>query len=97
MHWMTYAEIAEQRGITRESAIVLVRRNQWQRCPMGDGTSRIQALVPMDKFAVPRHVDPLRDEVAALRQQVANLTERLDDAVVSALNRPRFASRAPGR
>jgi hypothetical protein len=78
MRWMTYGEIAEQRGIDRASAVVLVRRNKWQRRPMGDGTARIQVLVPADKLTVPRHVNPLRDEIATLRLQVARLTQRLE-------------------
>ena len=80
MRWMTYAELAEVRGIDRHSAIRLARRNRWKRRPVGDGSPLAQVLVPEDKLLIPpgHSKTTLREEVAALRIQVARLTERLD-------------------
>lgn len=48
--WLTYDEIAERRRISRLSAHKLVRRNKWERRPMGDGSPLVQVLVPSDKI-----------------------------------------------
>ena len=79
MRWMTYREIAETRGIDLASARTLVRRNRWERRRVGDGTALMQVLVPGDKVtARDRPRAALRDEIAALRRQVAHLSERLE-------------------
>lgn len=78
MRWMTYGEIATHRGISRQIAVRLVQRHKWQRRPVGDDTPLVQALVPEDKLTPTGHARTLRDEVAALRLQVARLAERLD-------------------
>jgi hypothetical protein len=44
--WLTYDEIAQLRGIGRESAIKLVHRTKWRRQKGNDGSARI--LVPQD-------------------------------------------------
>ena len=44
--WLTYDEIAERRRISRLSAHKLVRRNKWERRPMGHGSPLVQVLVP---------------------------------------------------
>lgn len=39
--WMTYAELAESRGISRRSAERLAQRRRWPRRPGNDGTARV--------------------------------------------------------
>jgi hypothetical protein len=79
MRWMTYREIAEQRGIDAASAKRLATRNKWKRRPMDDSSAVVQVLVPADKLITPSLAKTtLREEVAVLRIQVARLTERLD-------------------
>jgi hypothetical protein len=79
MRWMTYREIGEQRGIDAASARRLATRNNWKRRPMDDGSGMVQALVPTDKLtAITRRRTTWRDEIAALRQQVERLAQRLD-------------------
>lgn len=44
--WMTFAELAEARGIDKRSAVVLVRRHGWRRQRNNEG--HVIALVPAD-------------------------------------------------
>jgi hypothetical protein len=44
--WMTFAELAAARGISRDSAIALVRRKRWRR--QRDNRGHTLALVPND-------------------------------------------------
>jgi hypothetical protein len=49
--WMTFAELAATRGITRASAIRMVRRKRWRR--MQDNQGRALTLVPEEWLARP--------------------------------------------
>jgi hypothetical protein len=42
--WLSYAELAEVRGITRKAAARLALRHRWRRQPGNDGATRV--LVP---------------------------------------------------
>jgi len=44
--WLNYGELAEIRGIGRESAVKLAQRERWRRRPGNDGSARI--FVPLD-------------------------------------------------
>src|SRR3954451_2212382 len=44
--WLSYAELAEMRGITRKAAARLTLRHGWRRQPGNDGATRV--LVPPD-------------------------------------------------
>ena len=44
--WMTFAELAVARGISKDSAMALVRRKGWRR--QRDNTGSVMALVPTD-------------------------------------------------
>jgi hypothetical protein len=44
--WLSYAELAELRGITRKAAARLTLRHGWRRQPGNDGATRV--LVPPD-------------------------------------------------
>jgi predicted nucleic acid-binding Zn-ribbon protein len=50
--WMSYDEISYARGIGRESAVKLVKREKWRRVMGNDGTAR--ALVPLDRLKLAR-------------------------------------------
>jgi hypothetical protein len=50
--WLTYAEFAQARGISKASAIRMVNRRGWQRRPGNDGTARI--LVPTEALSPPQ-------------------------------------------
>lgn len=56
--WMTYAELAQARGIKEPAAVRLVQRRGWERQPGNDGAARI--AVPVSELrlskAVPPHV-----------------------------------------
>jgi hypothetical protein len=39
--WLSYAELAELRGITRKAAARLTLRHQWRRQPGNDGATRV--------------------------------------------------------
>jgi hypothetical protein len=39
--WLTYAELAEVRGITRKAAVRMTQRHRWRRTPGNDGAVRI--------------------------------------------------------
>jgi hypothetical protein len=42
--WLTYTELAKERGISRASAIRLVRRQRWRRQMGNDGEARVYVL-----------------------------------------------------
>jgi hypothetical protein len=39
--WLTYAQLAEMRGITRKAAIRMTQRHRWRRQPGNDGTALV--------------------------------------------------------
>lgn len=49
--WMTYAELAQKRGIKIASARKLAQKNRWHKQPNNDGTVRI--AVPVNRLDVP--------------------------------------------
>ncbi len=54
--WMTYAELAEARGIKEPAAIRLVQRRRWKRQPGNDGAARV--AVPLSELRPSRLVTP---------------------------------------
>lgn len=54
--WMTYAELAEARGIKEPAAIRLVQRRRWERQAGNDGAARI--AVPLSELRPSRAVTP---------------------------------------
>jgi hypothetical protein len=88
-HWLSYAELAELRGITRKAAIRLTQRHHWRRQPGNDGATKV--LVPAGAMAsreerrqTPRHDDPptsfQTEALAVLETAVTTLTEQLAKA-----------------
>lgn len=54
--WMTYAELAEARGIREPAAVRLVQRRHWERRPGNDGSVRV--AVPLPELRPSRPVTP---------------------------------------
>ena len=54
--WMTYAELAQARGIKEPAAVRLVQRRGWERQPGNDGTARI--AVPVSELRFSKTVTP---------------------------------------
>lgn len=54
--WMTYAELAQARGIKEPAAVRLVQRRGWERQPGNDGAARI--AVPVSELRFSRAVPP---------------------------------------
>lgn len=85
--WMTFAELATARGISKLSAAALVRRHGWRR--QRDNRGRVIALVPRDGPELRRIVEadhrpdnPSDDppDIAALEDAVVALRERAEAA-----------------
>ena len=60
--WMTYGELARMRSIDRQSAVKLVRRQQWRRQPGNHG--EVLVFVPQDSLSRPETRALARDETA---------------------------------
>lgn len=54
--WMTYAELAEARGIKEPAAVRLVQRHKWERHQGNDGSARV--AVPLSELRPSRAVAP---------------------------------------
>jgi hypothetical protein len=87
--WMTVAELAESRGISKASAARLVRRKPWRRMKDNRGVTRIYVPIgeelpqerPADALADIR-TDALPDVqaiVSAKDETIANLREHVAD------------------
>jgi hypothetical protein len=92
--WLSYAELAEIRGIGRESAVKLVQRERWRRMPSNDRTIRVlvpaEWLKPAAKGDRIGEADPAAfgeettqdfGEAAAKFGELASLVNALQDAV----------------
>jgi hypothetical protein len=81
--WMTFAELAEARGISRASASKLVRRKKWRRQTDNRGTVRI--LVPPDAMDGPldRQADspPARPSVSPM--DISRMVSAFETAVTT--------------
>ena len=90
--WLSYTELAAERGISRASAIRMVRRQRWRRQAGNDGEARV--FVPIDALPgdetggrdtgqtpdmPPGDLSALEDAVAALRER-AEAAERRAEA-----------------
>jgi hypothetical protein len=69
--WLTYAELAESRGISRPSAIRLARRRKWPHRAGNDGTARV--LVPAGEETA-RRAEPDDATIALVAAFEAGLT-----------------------
>lgn len=81
--WMSYAELAEARGISTASATRLAMRRKWPRRLGNDGTARVAVPVGQDQPSRDDRDDVGNDitrAVNALETAVATLREQLDGA-----------------
>jgi hypothetical protein len=87
--WMTFAELAKARGISKLSAAALVRRHRWRR--MKDNRGRVLALVPRDGPELRRSeahqaddpADDQADHLPDVAATIASLTSAFDAAVAT--------------
>ncbi len=70
--WMTYAELAQARGIKEPAAVRLVQRRSWERQPGNDGSTRI--AVPLVELRLSKAVAPAVMPVAPDRLDTEALT-----------------------
>jgi len=74
--WMTLAELADVRRISKASAARLMRRRRWRRQPGNDGQIRVWVPTEADKPA-----DSRPDAVADIRADVMEVIRPLQDAI----------------
>jgi hypothetical protein len=83
-HWLSYAELAAQRGIAVASAIRVARRRRWPKQQANDGTVRVS--VPVDFLNAPRVREEVTEDIppdispdvlADIRAQLIALEPRL--------------------
>ena len=76
--WMSYAEVARLRGISRASAVRLAQRRGWERRVGNDGLTKV--AVPAGEEAEAEEegptVEALQAELAALAAELADERER---------------------
>src|SRR5215472_11219395 len=60
--WLTYAELAEIRGIGRPSAVKLAQRERWRRIPGNDRDRTVRVLVPPE-WLQPSKAVPFREGI----------------------------------
>jgi len=91
--WMTFAELAEGRGISKASAIKLVRRRGWRR--QRDNRGNVIALVPLTwaRDTVDQEGDSTRDNQPDDTSDSARPTILLE-AAISALREQQEHERA---
>ena len=72
--WMTYAELAQARGIKEPAAVRLVQRRGWERHQGNDGSARV--AVPVAELRPSKPVAPAVTPVAPDSQAEALARER---------------------
>lgn len=70
--WMTYAELAQARGIREPAAVRLVQRREWERRPGNDGAARV--AVPVSELRPSKPVAPADTPVAPDSRDMEALT-----------------------
>jgi hypothetical protein len=82
--WVSFADLAEQRGISRAAASKLVRRHKWRR--QTDNQGRVMILVPEAALDRPSVRPPPSDEEGkAVRPSVDTDMSRLAAGALAAL------------
>jgi len=86
--WMTYAELARTRGITKASATRLVRRHKWRK--LADNQGNVRVFVPIEAgpqdddadsmSAMVRAISTLQDALSVCREQLDRERQRVDQA-----------------
>jgi hypothetical protein len=82
--WMTYAELASARSISRASAARFVRRHKWRKQEDNQGNVRVFLAAPDtdpdDLPAIARAIAVLHADPSALNDQIAHERSRADAA-----------------
>jgi hypothetical protein len=78
--WMTYAELADLRGISRKAAARLTLRHGWRRQPGNDGTTRVHVPDAMARRQTPRADRPLSGLSNPRADALADANRRADEA-----------------
>jgi hypothetical protein len=88
--WLTYSELAQIRGIGRESAVKLVQRERWRRLPGNDRDRTVRVFVPADWLksakggqigeAIPEGFGELSRLVTSFHDTIAFVRERAEAA-----------------
>src|SRR5690242_16768386 len=82
--WLSYAELAEARGVDLRSAIRTVRNRRWPKRKGNDG--KIRAEIPTEFLEAKKHHSPeirseipteITSEMASLRTKVEMLTQQV--------------------
>lgn len=86
--WLSYAELAEMRGITHKAAVRLTQRHGWRRQTGNDRTVRVLVPAGAEQRQTPRQA-PTSDPatvaaIAALREANAGLVVRAERAEAEA-------------
>ncbi len=85
--WMTYAELAQARGIKEPAAVRLVQRRGWERQPGNDGSTR--TAVPLVELRLSKAVAPAVMLVAPDKRDMETLVrerQRADAAEARAVH-----------
>jgi hypothetical protein len=96
--WLSYAELAEARGIDRLSAVRITRNRRWQKQKGNDGTIRVavprnfleakrrvrEENLPETPPEISQKISVLETENASLREQVVELRVREGAALARA-------------
>jgi hypothetical protein len=78
--WMTYAELAEARGIGRRSAMRLALRHRWPRRRGNDGLARVGVPAGAERQAERQAPASDAPALALLREALDTLRAQLDRA-----------------
>jgi hypothetical protein len=106
--WLTYSELAEIRGIGRESAVKLAHRERWRKLSRNDRDRTIRVFVPAEWLRQAREARPgeeaswinpgiFQEALAALREQLGAAGHRADRAEQIADTERKRADRAETR
>jgi hypothetical protein len=84
--WVSYAQLAHERGISKESAIRLVRRECWRKMPGNDADKTVRVLVPQTWLQPAARADDLPDmaRIEAAEARADEAHKRADAALALA-------------
>jgi hypothetical protein len=85
--WVSYAQLAQARGISKDSAIRLVRRERWRKMPGNDADKTVRVLVPAAWLLPAARADALpsdREDAPPDVTRIAAAEARADTAIALA-------------
>lgn len=93
--WMTYAELAQARGVKEPAAVRLVQRQKWERRKGNDGAARI--AVPLSELRLSPSVTPVVAPDSRAMEALTRERQRADQAEARADRAEARADRAEAR